>query len=310
MELRHLRYFVAAADEAHFGRAAERLFVTRPAVSQTISDLEAELGVQLFVRHAQKVALTAAGIALQKSARVLLQELSQAVELAKRIGQGKAGLLTIGYGSLSLLHPLFRAAVKQLGKAFPDIELSLRELPSSDQIPAVSAGKLDAGFVYIAGDAGTRATATSEITSLGDLNSLKIQEGGIAVALPPDHPLAGQEFLELEDLQQENFVVVPHSTVSPSYGRLSSMCMALGFTPRVVQEVANIATQINLISVGIGIGLVVSAPRLQYPSSVTVVPLRNIDYSSEFTLVWRRGQIEPCLQNFIDVVRGLARSQG
>ena len=308
MELRHLRYFTAAADEEHFGRAAERLFVTRPAVSQTISDLEAELGVQLFIRHAHKVALTASGTALLKHSRNLLQDLSQAVELTKRIGQGKAGLLTIGYGSLSLLHPLFRAAVKQLGADYRDIELSLLEKPSSEQIPALHAGKLDAGFVVIAKDPHARSTKTSEITSLGDLNSLKIAEGGTAVALPPDHPLAGREWLELTELAHESFIVVPHSTVSPSYGMLHSMCTELGFEPRVVQEVSNVATQLNLVSVGIGVGLVFGLSELQYPSSVRVVPLRNIDYNSQFCLVWRRGTLEPSLQNFIEIVRNFARA--
>ena len=308
MELRHLRYFVAAAGEEHFGRAAERLFVTRPAVSQTISDLEAELGVQLFIRHAHKVALTAAGVALLKHSRNLLQDLSQAVELTKRIGQGKAGLLTIGYGSLSLLHPLFRAAVKQLGAEYGDIELSLLEKPSSEQLPLVHAGKLDAGFVYLAKDPQARSTKAAEIISVGDLNALKIAEGGLAVALPPEHRLAGREWLELTDLVQESFIVVPRSTVSPSYGLLHKMCTELGFEPRVVQEVSNIATQLNLISVGIGVGLVVGATGVQYPGSVAVVPLRNIDYCSQFYLVWRRGTLEPSLQNFIEIVRNLARA--
>lgn len=303
MELRHLRYFLAAAEEQHFGRAADALFVTRPAVSQTISDLELELGVQLFMRHAHKVTLTDAGSAFQKHARAILQDLTRAVDVTKRIGQGKSGYLTLGYGTLTLLHPLFRAAVKQFGRRCSAIELSLQEMPSSAQIPAVRAGKLDAGFVYVAEEAIERPSSVPEFMSLGSLDSLKISEGWLAVALPSDHSLAGQDSVGLSDLAEEGFIIVQRSNVSPSLSRLSSMCLEVGFSPRVVQEVANIATQINLISVGMGVGLVVASPHLQYPESVRIRRLRDMESLSRFCLVWRSGFVEPALQNFIDTVR-------
>ncbi|MEZ5650001.1 MAG: LysR substrate-binding domain-containing protein [Burkholderiaceae bacterium] len=297
MELRHLRYFVAAAEELHFGRAAEILSVTRPAVSQTIADLEAELGVALFERRAHKVRLTAAGESLFKHSSRVLSDLSQAVETAKRIGHGKLGQLVVGYGSLSLLHPLFRRAVKQFGSEYPDTEIALREMPSSAQIDAVRAGSLDAGFVYVALDRGEPKTSVPQAGAIKDLDSLELQEGGLGVALPLDHPLAKRKSLVLSDLVDEGFIVVRRSLMNPYFS----------FVPKIVQEVSNIATQVNLISVGMGVGLVVSSADLQYPQNIRVLPLRGIEYISQFRLIWRADQVNPILDNFVDTMRRLVK---
>src|SRR6516225_4968796 len=119
MELRHLRYFIAAAEEEHFGRAATRLHITRPAVSQIIADLEDELGTQLFERLAHTVKLTAAGRTLLPYLTRVMDELNEAVILTKRVGQGKTGTLKIGYGSLTLMHSIFRAAIKEFHEKYP-----------------------------------------------------------------------------------------------------------------------------------------------------------------------------------------------
>lgn len=306
MELRHLRYFQAAAETQHFGRAADILCVTRPAVSQTIADLEAELGVQLFMRHAQKVTLTAAGVALLRRSKTLLDDLGQAVELTRRIGHGKEGPLSVGYGTLSLLHPQFRAAVKKLRNDFPAIELALTELPSSLQLQAVRAGKLDAGFIISAQPSFGHGLNPPEQPGLGDMNSVVIQTAGLAVAMPHDHPLAGRRELELPDLANQPFIAVKRSVVDILTVQ-SSRRPDYRFEPRLVQDVANIATQLNLISVGLGIGLVLGSPHLNYPDGIKVVPLTDVDYSSTFMLVWKRGEIEPILQNFIQIVREIVR---
>lgn len=306
MELRHLRYFQAAAEAQHFGRAADVLCVTRPAVSQTIADLEAELGIQLFMRHAQKVTLTAAGAALLRHSKTVFDDLNQALEIARRIGQGKEGPLVIGYGTLSLLHPQFRAAVKQLRHDFPAIELTLTEMPSSLQMQAVRTGKLDAGFIYSAQPSFGIGLNPPEPPGLGDMNSITIQTASLAVAMPHDHPLANRTELELADLAGESFISIKKSVVD--LGALQSNRRPdYRFEPRFVQDVANIATQLNLISVGLGIGLIGSSPELKYPNGIKVVPLSDVDYPSRFMLIWKRGEIEPILQNFIKIVRQIAR---
>ena len=142
MELRHLRYFIAAAEEEHFGRASDRLCVTRPAISQIIADLEAELGTPLFERLAHRVKLTAAGRTLLPQLQALMRDLDEALVLARRVGQGKTGALNIGYGSLTLMHSLFRAAIKQFHESYPDVALSLFELSTSEQPRALAEGRI------------------------------------------------------------------------------------------------------------------------------------------------------------------------
>jgi DNA-binding transcriptional LysR family regulator len=312
MELRHLRYFVAAAEEEHFARAADRLCITRPAVSQIISDLEGELGTKLFERKAHRVKLTAAGVTLLTRLRRVLGDLTQALELTKRVGAGKAGVLNVGYGSLTLLHPIFRAAIKQVHTEYPEVTLSLFEMPTREQLAGLRAGTLHAGFTHSAAPENVVAGRGSHgVKTLFDENGefaqLQIESGKLAVALPLGHPLAASRSLKLSDLANEDFVDVPLSSVSPRYGRLAAACIAAGFEPRVVQEVTNVVTQLNLVSVGMGIGIVVVLPGVSYPTNLQVVPLSGLSYSTKFQLLWSKQQrMEPVLEQFINVVQRLA----
>jgi DNA-binding transcriptional LysR family regulator len=310
MELRHLRYFMAAAEEEHFGRASDRLHVTRPAVSQIIADLESELGTPLFERLAHRVRLTAAGRTLLARLQTVMSDLNEALVLTKRVGEGKSGNLNIGYGSLTLLHSLFRAAIKQFHQTYPDVTLSLLEMPTSEQAKALAERRIQAGFMHF----GPRPTLLRKRRSAGvlaqDENVLdwfRIQTGGLGALLPVDHRLAGRHWLTLGDLAGEPFVVVPQSSSSPGYGPLYALCQKAGFEPRIVQEVHSIASQVNLISVGIGIGLGVIGRNFTYPASVSVVPLREVNYTTSFVFGWVEGQKDPALERMIEIVKELAK---
>lgn len=310
MELRHVRYFIAAAEEEHFGRASSRLHVTRPAVSQMVADLEAELGTVLFERLAQRVRLTAAGRALLPQFQMIINDLNQAVAMAKRVGDGKTGALNIGYGSLTLLHPLFRAAIKQFHEDCPDVTLSLFEIPTSEQPKALADGKIHAGFMHFgpkAPAAGRPKRGAGEVPQDETvLERLRIQTGGLGVVVPQDHALARRKSVSLGELSNEGFVVVPHSTVSPGYGPLFALCQKAGFQPRIVQEVNSISSQLNLVSVGMGIGLTVTGKHFTYPASLVVVPLKDVNYTTTFALGWVKGRTEPVLERLIAIVRDLA----
>lgn len=310
MELRHLRYFVAAAEEEHFGRASNRLHVTRPAVSQMIADLEGELGTVLFERLAQRVRLTAAGRALLPQFQNLLNDLGHAVALAKRVGEGKTGVLNIGYGSLTLLHPIFRAAIKRLHEDCPDLTLSLFELTTTNQRKALAEGKIHAGFMHFGPQAGIGKRKRGSTTTLAQeetiLDVLRIQTGGLGVVVPTDHALAQRKSVSLGDLHNETFVVVPQSTVSPGYGPLFSLCQKAGFQPRIVQEVNSIAAQLNLVSVGMGIGLTVTGKDFNYPPTLAVLPLKDVNYTTTFALGWVKGKPDPALERLIGIVTELS----
>lgn len=310
MELRHVRYFIAAAEEEHFGRASDRLHVTRPAVSQMVLDLEQELGTALFERLAQRVKLTAAGRALLPQFQRAMNDLQQAVVLAKRVDAGKTGTLNIGYGSLTLLHPIFRAAVKRFREACPDVTLSLLEIATSEQPRALADRRIHAGFMHFGPEAaGGRAMDPARDSAQEgiELARLRIQSGGLGVVLPVEHALAHRKSLALAELRDEQFVVVPRSSVSPGYGPLFALCQKAGFQPRIVQEVGSIASQLNLVSVGIGIGLTVTGKDFHYPASLAVVPLKDVNYTTNFALGWIRGRTEPVLDRFVELVKELSK---
>jgi DNA-binding transcriptional LysR family regulator len=309
MELRHLRYFVAAAEEEHFGRASNRLHVSRPAVSQMVSDLEGELDTVLFERMAQRVKLTAAGRALLPQFQMIMNDLSQAVAMVKRVGQGKTGALNIGYGSLTLLHPLFRAAIKRFNETCPDVTLSLFEIPSAEQPKALAEGKIHAGFMHFGPKAVLRRArrgAGAVPQDDGALERLRIQSGGLGVVVPHDHALASRKSVSLAELCKERFVVVPNSSVSPGYGPLHALCEKAGFQPRIVQEVGSIASQLNLVSVGMGIGLTVTGKNFTYPVSLAVIPLKDVNYTTTFALGCVKGRCEPLLERLVEIVKELA----
>jgi DNA-binding transcriptional LysR family regulator len=310
MELRHLRYFVAAAEEEHFGRASDRLHVTRPAVSQIIADLEEEIGTPLFERLAHRVKLTAAGRSLLPRIRGVMTNLEEAVLLAKRVGQGKSGSLNIGYGTLTLLHPLFPAAIQRFQETCPDVTLSLFEWSTTDQPRALAEGKIQGGFMQFGPD--QTLSHKSRSTGVGgqDENVLEwcvIQTGGIGVAVPRNHRLAKRKAVKFAELAGERFVVVPRSSSSPGYGPLYALSHGAGFEPDIGQEAGTIGTQLNVISLGMAIGLAVTGPKFVYPSSVAIIPLEDVAYSTSFVFGWIKGQRDPALDRMIEIVESLSR---
>ena len=278
MELRHLRYFIAAAEEEHFGRASERLHVTRPAVSQIIADLEDEIGTPLFERLAHRVTLTAAGRALLPRVQSVMIELNDALAASRRVGHGTTGRLSIGYGSLTLLHSLFRAAIKEFRATYPDVSLSLVEIPTADQYKALADGRVQAGFMHLGPDTAIMQKKKGDALK-GQapivLDWFRIQTGTLGVVVPSDHRIARRKAIGLAELADQPFVVVPRASTSPGYGLIHRLCENAGFEPQIVQEVSTTVSQLNLISVGMGIGLVVFGKHFAYPPGVTVVPLER-----------------------------------
>lgn len=312
MELRHLRYFVAAAEEEHFGRAAERLHVTRPAVSKLIADLESELETPLFERLAHGVKLTEAGRALLPHLQAVITNLNDAFAAAKRVAQGRRGVLSIGYGSLTLLHPLFRAAIKEFRQTYPDVTLSLYEAPSAELPKALAAGKIHAGFMHFGPRAavlrkhrGAQSLAQDEAL----MDWFRIQSYGLGVAVPSDHALAQRGSVALGELADEQFIVVPGSSRSPTFGLPHALCQKEGFEPHILQEAGTLASQLNLVSVGMGIALVPVGESFRYPAGITVLPIENVSYSTAFIFGWVKGKMTPALEHMIDIVRVLAEKQ-
>lgn len=243
IEIRLLRQFIAVAEELHFHRAAERLHMAQPPLSQAIRRLESEIGAPLFIRNNRNVALTPAGISFLDTARIMLETLETGVEQARRIASGTSGSLKVVF--VGTLHFNFLPKVVQAFRSsLPDVELMLREGTTAEQVSALKAGLADIGLMRRPGIA------------VPELVFERIAREEIMVALPEGHAQAAEERVCLAGLAQDNFIVTPRSEGMGFYDQMIALCNAAGFSPRIVQEARQIETIAGLVAGGLGIALV------------------------------------------------------
>jgi DNA-binding transcriptional LysR family regulator len=293
-ELRHLRYFVTVAEELHFGRAAERLVVSQPALSRQIRDLERQLGARLFSRTSRHVELTRAGAVLLEEARLTLAQADRAVEATRRAGRGEVGHLAIGYlGSVAsgLLPPLVRAFRARR----PEVDLLLYEALDDKQLTAVAERHLDVGFVRSPSRRrGVRFEA--------------LQEEPLAAVLPEDHRLAAQARVSLAALADEPFILWPRSLSPAVHDDLIAACRRLGFSPRIAIEAAGATGALGLAAAGLGIAILVDSYRGLRRAGVVFVPLEEV--SSTLSIAWRADNPSPVLPTFLETAREIAAGPG
>jgi DNA-binding transcriptional LysR family regulator len=295
MELRHLRYFVAVAEELHFGHAAEHLHISQPPLSKQIRRLEAELGVELFWRNRRRVELTRAGRLLLANALPLLSEADRIQTLMRRAGQGMVGQLGVGFvGSASY------EALPQILRAFrdryPDVELNLDEQTTADQVELLREGRIDVGLV--------RPPVTDKSIKLTPL----VTEQLIA-ALPDSHPLAARKSIAVSELSGEPFVCLPRRLRASLYDDMFSVCRQAGFTPNVVQEAEEMQTIISLVSAGIGVSLAPAAVETFQRPHVVYRPLRGPNANLELALAQRSIDHSMLVQQFRDVAQAATRRE-
>ena len=288
MELRHLRYAVALADELHFARAAARLHIAQPPLSQQIKALETELGVRLFDRTSRRVGLTDAGAAFIAEARRTLASAEQAIEAARRAARAETGRLAIGYVS-SASYELLPAVLRAFRRRAPDVLLVLEEMNSSEQSRGVLAGTLDLGFVRRPPPTDRRLAGTA------------VRREPIVVAVPRDHALAAARAIRLRELALEPFVIFP-ARPRPSWADVAlDLCRGAGFEPRVVQEAVEMVSALSLVAAGIGIALVPGAVRAVRRPGVVFRPLTPAPWS-EVMLIRRNEPPTALIARFLEVV--------
>lgn len=295
MELRHLRYFVAVAEELHFGRAAEKLHIAQPPLSQQIRRLEEELGVRLFERTRRRVQLTHAGHAFLEQARQTLAQAAQAVRVARKADQGEVGQLAVGFVDSAVYHAL-PPVLREFRERFPQVELVLRELGAADQFQLLRDGRLHAGFVR---------------SGIDDpaLTQKMLFDEPLMAALPRTHPLARREGVCLRDLAADPFVIFPRALGAGFYDQIVSLCRKAGFSPRVVQEANEMQTIVSLVAAGIGVAVVPASIRNLRMEGVVYLHIRKPSARTAMTLAWRRDDSSPVLKAFLQVVRGFIRSR-
>jgi DNA-binding transcriptional LysR family regulator len=293
MELRQLRYFCLLAEELHFGRAAKRLAMTQPPLSQAIANLERELGVKLFDRTQRRVALTHAGAAFLDEARATLARAAQAVELAQRAGRGEVGRLGVGYLAATAF-TLLPLVLRDFARAFPGVKLDLRELTIPQQHAALLKGDIDLAILRPPVD---EAELASEV----------VMSERFVAALPASHPLCALRRIPAQRLAREPFVMFPRQPGLVNHDLVMGFCLRAGFTPRVAQEANQTHTVVSLVSAGIGIALVPESTRRIGLAGVVYRPLRERTPLSRTAVAWRRGEASPALAAFLDVARRVAK---
>jgi len=263
MELRHLRYFVAVAQELHFTRAAERLHIAQPPLSQQIRALEAMLGVQLFVRTRRSVALTDAGTALLARARDLLAAAQALPQELQRVARGETGLLRIGFSSTLPLTKVLRDVVAEHRSAHPDVALNLREMHSALQFESLRRGELDVGLVRY----NERAPEGIRLTLL--------RSDPLRLVVPSAHRFARRKSVRIADCRDEAFIGFPGDAGTGTGPLLKRLCAQAGFEPRIAQEAREATTQIGLVAAGLGIAVLPAPLEAVHMEGVHYVPLEG-----------------------------------
>lgn len=295
MELRHLRYFVAVAEELHFGRAAERLRVAQPAVSAQVRRLEEELGVRLLVRSSRSVRLTEAGHAFLEDARASLDHSERAVRRARRAASGEEGRVRVGlvgnatYGVLTEVVGPFR-------KRFPQVLLVPHEMNTVAQVEALRAGRLDVGFLYLPSDHGHE-----------DLEAETLAEEPLVAVLPASHPLAGSTRVKLGAMSREPFVLADWAQEPGWNEQLWDACKEVGFVPEATEEATDLSVALGLVAAGVGVTLLPASARNLKISGVVYRGLARLVPTVKLSVAWVRASPSPATRTFLGFAKDSAR---
>jgi DNA-binding transcriptional LysR family regulator len=293
IELRQLRYFVAVAEENHFGRAAARLHMTQPPLSQTIQALEAALGTPLFHRTKRSVALSPAGSALLPEARRILQQAAALPELARRAASGEEGMLSLSFVSTadySVLPPLLR----EFRECFPQVRIELREATTDVQLEDLMQGRIDAGLLIPPLHDKARA----------ELDYMTVLSEPLVLALPQGtKALRGKGGASLQAVAELPLIIFPRRIAPALHDAILGCFRTAGLTPRIGQEAIQMQTIVGLVSAGMGIALVPqSVSNLKRPG-VEYRPLATGSVAVDTGLAWRRDNASPVLRAFLELLR-------
>jgi DNA-binding transcriptional LysR family regulator len=294
VELRHLRYFVTLAGELHFRRAAERLHIAQPALSQQIRQLEDEVQVKLLLRTTRQVQLTDAGRTFLPEARRILGDLDRATRLARLTGRGESGVLTIGCTEAAEISVLPRA-LAAFRKAAPGVTLAVESLTTSDQVQALRDGRIQLGFLRL----------PCEDSAL--LAVERVWREPMLVVLPESHPLALRRRIPLTALADQPVISFPRRLAPGFYDSLMGFCHRAGVTLRVVKEVEHFQAQQTLIALGFGVALQPASLRSVTRRGLVYRPLHGPTPLADIGMAYRRDGRSEVLEGFLRVVRQVFR---
>lgn len=294
MELRHLRYFLAVAEELHFGVASRRLHIAQSPLSRQIKQLEDDLGVTLFQRTKRRVELTEAGRAFASEARAVLAATEQARRTASLAKSGKIGRLSLGFTN-SAIYTIFPKVLLNYQRKFPLVDLVLKiNLLTPDQVRALVAKQIDIGLL--------RPPIEST-----ELELLPISSEPLVVALPRDHQLAARQKIDARSLAKSPFIVFSRSIKSSLSNSVMQVCHGAGFYPKIAYEVTDIPTMVLLISSGVGISLVPASTKDIGVSDVVYRPLTRASPLLTMALAWNPSLASPVRDAFVELAKAMLK---
>ncbi|WP_142061076.1 LysR substrate-binding domain-containing protein [Pseudarthrobacter sp. B4EP4b] len=288
MEIRHLRYFLVLAEELHFNRAAERLHIAQPALSQQVRQLEKELDVELFIRTTRKVELTLAGASLKKHALEILSNVESVKDLVARVATGETGRLTLGFtgsATYDLLPRIARAVTEKMS----GVSLVLRgEMATASQIEALRSNAIDIGFLRppISGEFHQRVVRTDYLSLL----------------MPASHPLAGEESIDLAQMADESFIQYSASADPATFTIVSSAYQQAGFEAIVHQEVDATSVMVSLVAAGLGMALVPNSVSHVRVDGAVIRPLSSPIIPMNLVAAWKVENDLPAISRFIQIL--------
>ena len=294
-ELRLIRYFVAVAEELHFGRAAHRLRMAQPGLSQQIKSLEQQLGVRLLDRTSRQVTLTPAGSLLLAEGRRLLAQAERTADQVRRAGLGQVGRISVAaIGSAT--YDVIPHLVREHRRRFPDVEVLLREMSTPAQVHALRDGEIDVGFLRLPAD-------------IDELVAHVVREERMALMLPESHPLAELREVPLRALARERLIVFP-AAPRPSWAdTVIAACREAGFEPNVAQEAMESATVVSFVAAGIGVAPVPEGLLLLARPGVVCRLVAPPAPVTRLAVVHRTGDLLPAVAALLDVIRELWPAQ-
>ena len=297
MELRHLQQFIAVAEEGHITRAAERLGMQQPPLSQRIKAIERELDVQLFRRLARGVELTEAGRVFLDNSRALLAQYDRAFESTRGAARGEQGHLRIGVMPTAPFHPLVPFAIRGFRTAFPSVSLTLDECLRTEAVQRLQNAEMDVAFFR------------SSLSEPKALVTHPLLVEPMLVALPSEHILALRgEALSLKALADETFIVYARQLGSTFYDTTIAACLKAGFSPRLGQEAPRITSALSLVAAGFGISIVPASMQRMNMDGVSYRPLKGAPHAkAELTIASRRREPSVVVRNFLSLVRRAAK---
>jgi len=274
MDLRQLRYFLAVAEDLHFRRAAERLHVSQPALSQQIKALEAELGLRLIDRSTRQAALTAAGEVLARGARQILRDVEQITASARLADRGGTGSLTIALNELGGQQPVVGRSLRLFRSAFPNIALQLADMGEAAQYAALEAGAIDLGFHYRV--PGSHAGLAARV----------LDRQGFRLVLPRDHDLAEKDDLSLADVAEQPLIMLRRAINADTHDGIMRAFAAEGLEPNVVLEASSDTAMLTLVAERIGLAIVMGGHRRGGWQDLVLRPVSGLPLAKDFVVAW------------------------